>query len=177
MTLPERTGRHQLSQMLKGIKPPENGDRTQVKPGPVAYLYIVNFILFSCATQFEDSYFTLHQENQSLGNSTYKQGGRFHNLRKDEGTFLIPDMDWQLLGLKIINCVDPWGLHIFLNYKETLSPLEFPTLKTAAGSQISHAELFAQRKPASAEVHQNFPWAFSLPSIKAVKETTPVRGI
>lgn len=55
MTLPERTCRHQLSQMLKGVKSPENGERTEVKPGPEAYLHILHLIPSSSEIQVEHS--------------------------------------------------------------------------------------------------------------------------
>ena len=47
MTLPERTCGRQLSQMLKGVKSPENRGKTEVKSGPAAYLHMLNFILSS----------------------------------------------------------------------------------------------------------------------------------
>lgn len=55
MTLPERTCRHQVSQMLKGIKSPKNGERTEVTPGPEAYLHILKLIPSLSETQVEHS--------------------------------------------------------------------------------------------------------------------------
>ena len=59
MVLTERTCRHQLSQILKGLRPPENRIRTKVKPGPVAYLHILKVILSFPVTQVEGFYVTL----------------------------------------------------------------------------------------------------------------------
>ena len=59
MVLTERTCRHQLSQILKGLRPPENRERTKVKPGPVTYLHILKVILSFPVTQVEGFYVTL----------------------------------------------------------------------------------------------------------------------
>lgn len=41
--------------MLQGVKSPENGERTEVKPGPEAYLHILHPIPFSSEIQVEHS--------------------------------------------------------------------------------------------------------------------------
>lgn len=67
--------------MLKGIKTPEDGERTKVKPGPVAYLHIPNFIFSSHAVQIGGSSVTLGSQRppspSRLGGAMpqFKEGG------------------------------------------------------------------------------------------------------